>query len=151
MPRTKLKRAAAKSQYLIKMEGVDFIFSKCEGGNMSRGTGEYVDATTRTTVSILSTKKISNLILGAPYHPDNLAPVMAVVQQLLTGSLEDTNIIVQQIKDDANQTPEGSPRGWKGCQLIEERYPDADLESTDVAMYELEFTVDAIDETRAAA
>lgn len=151
MPRQKLKRAAAKSQFLIKMNGIDFLFSACEGGNLKRETGKYVDPSTRTKVSIVSTREISNLVLKAPYEPENLSAVMSLVQQLLTGSVEDTNITSQQIKDDANQTPIGSPRGWKGCQLIEERYPDMDLESTDAAMYELEFTVDAIDETRAAA
>jgi hypothetical protein len=151
MPRQKLKRAAAKSQFLIKINGVDFLFSACEGGNLKRETGKYVDPSTRTKVSIVSTKEISNLVLKAPYEPENLSGVMALAQQLLTGATEDTNITSQMIKDDANQTPIGSPRGWKGCQLIEERYPDMDLESTDVAMYELEFTVDAIDEVRAAA
>ena len=151
MPRTKQKRAAAKSQFLIKINGVDFLFSACEGGNLKRETGTYVDPTTRTKVSIVSTKEISNLILKAPYEPENLAAVMTLAQSLITGATEETNITSQMIKDDANQTPIGSPRGWKGCQLIEERYPDMDLESTDVAMYELEFTVDAIDETRAAA
>lgn len=151
MPRQKLKRAAAKSQFLIKINGVDFLFSACEGGNMKRETGTYVDPTTRTKVSIVGTKEITNLVLKAPYEPENLTAVMALAQQLLTGSTEDAEIMSQMIMDDSNQTPVGSPRGWKGCQLIEERYPDMDIESTEVAMYELEFTVDAIDETRVAA
>jgi hypothetical protein len=151
MPRTKQKRAAAKSQALIKINGVDFLFSSCEGGNLKRETGKYTDPTTRTKVSIVSTKEIGNLVLKAPYEPENLAAVKTLAQSLLTGATEEASITLQVIKDDANQTPIGSPRGWKGCQLIEERYPDMDLESTDVAMYELEFTVDAIDETLAAA
>lgn len=151
MPRTRLARAVSRSNFLVKINNVDYLFTKCEGGNLRREPGQYVDPTTRTKTSILSTKEHTNVTLGCPWQPDNLAPILALTQRLNNGDLEEVAITIQAIKDDSSLTPVGRPRTLQGCQLVEERYPDVDMESTEAAMYELEFTVDAIDETRTAA
>jgi hypothetical protein len=151
MPRTRLARAVPKSAFLVKINAVDYLFTKAEGGNLRREPGQYVDPTSRTKVSILSTKEYTNVTLSCPWQPDNLAPILAITQQLNNGDLDEVAITIQAIKDDSQLTPLGRPRTLQGCQLVEERYPDVDMESTEAAIYELEFTVDAVDETRTAA
>jgi hypothetical protein len=151
MPRQKYGRPISVANYMVKIGSVDYIFSKCEGGEVEFKTGDYVDASDRTSKKVKSgVRSISDLILSGPYNPTDFAPVEALLAQLESGQVQDVSVTVQAIDNSVQQLPVGQPRNYQGCQLIKITYPNPDLSGSDAAEVKITLAPDSLAQTLAA-
>ncbi|MBE9178673.1 hypothetical protein IQ268_08885 [Oculatella sp. LEGE 06141] len=142
----KVLRPITKSAYLITIAGIKGTWSKCAGGEEEFETGDYVDPNDRKKKTVRGVSKVGNLKLAKPYHPEEDAPIVDWWQNYRdNGEPGDVSVTVQSIKQDKQRTQFGKPRTYYGCQVIKFKDPEADLDSSDAAMLEVELSVDHLE------
>jgi hypothetical protein len=151
MPRQKYNKPITVANWRATISGVDYLFSKMSGGHVEYMTGEYVDPTTLSKGVLKSgIKSIENVTLTAPYSPEDVAPIEAMIRDFETGSKKEVAITLQAIDNTSQQLPVGQPRNYQGCDLVKVTYPEFDMSSSDQAELVLEFAVGSIGQTLAA-
>lgn len=151
MPRAKYGKPLSVANYLVKIGSIDYLFTKCEGGEVEFKSGEYSDASDRTVKKVRSgMRMVSDLTLSAPYNPTDFAPIEALLRDMDSGTVQDVAISVQPIDNSSQQLPIGQPRNYQGCQLLKITYPNVDLAGSDAAEVKIVFAPDSLGQTLAA-
>ena len=144
---TALKRPLSSSQFLMTIQGIPLKFAKCSGGEEKYDVGTYIDPDDRRKKSTRGVGEITNVTLGIPYHPDNVAPLYDLKARHDRGELEDFTITKQAVVNNADSTPVGAPTTYYGCQIVNWKPPEGDISKSETAMLEFECTVDRITNT----
>jgi hypothetical protein len=144
----KLMRPITQSDYLISIANVKGVFSKFSGGEEEFDTSDYVDPADRRKKTVRGVVMVGDVTLAKPFHPTDDAALIDLWQKYRDDGTpeEGFTVTVQAIKNDRNRTPIGKPRTYYGCQIIKFTRPEADLEGSDVAMLEIEMSVDHVEE-----
>jgi len=144
----KLTRPITVADYSVTIANVNANFSKFSGGEEEFDTSEYVDPTDRRKKSVKAVLSVGNVTLEKPYHPEDDAAIVDLWQTYRDEGTpaEGFTITVQAIKNDRSKTQIGRPRTYYGCQIVKFVHPDPDIESSDAAMLEIEFTTDRVEQ-----
>lgn len=133
---TQRSTKAAQRQFLIKVNGVDALFSTKTGGRKSSDVSKVYDGGSLTPDVLAGPAQVEDITVGRPYDPYRDGPLIQRLARLV-GSWRTSLVITP---TDADLVPVGRGRTFFGL-LTGLSEPEGDAGSNDPATLELTFSI----------
>lgn len=129
---------AAQRQFLVSVAGVDGLFARKEGGEVSGDTSKVWDGGALTPEVVAAPAEADNVTVGRPFDPVRDWPVLKRLRPLVNRWRTSVSVI----PTDADLIPVGEPLTYVAL-LTRVADAEVDASSGDPAELELEFVIES--------
>lgn len=137
---------SAKRQFLVSVTGsganavtITGNFTTFTGGDITSDVNKFYPGGTKTPEIMTSPSQYGNVVLSRGYDAGRDAPVIKALRALVGTNTASFTVSVQ--PTDRDLIPIGTANTYSNALLVRINEPDADANSGEPAMFELEFAV----------
>jgi hypothetical protein len=130
----------SESNFLIicNWDSTQYAFTEMTGGESSRESEQYPLALIDGMDSVLGRDQVSNIVLRAPYDPEEHNEIYRKYKTYCQEAIE---VTAQPITVCPETEPDGDPEVFLGCKPVRCKLPDKNRGSTTPAVFEVELSV----------